>query len=247
MQQFESVYATSAHPKMSEKYSFVNTGEIIQRFENQGWEIRKISQTKSRDSLNAQFAAHQVRMTHGKFGMVGDTKPEIIISNSHDGKKPLHFGFGLFRLVCSNGLTVPMEGVRENFRVRHMGIEENSVKELTEQMNTLLPTVGYRVAAMQESVVSKEKAIEFLRETASFRWDSGSTQINYDDFLTAERSEDTKMNAWTVFNIAQEKIIGGKLNISKNNKKRRARPITNFVRENELNLKLWETAEIMLL
>lgn len=247
IQDFKTLTNKIAHPKMSTKYSFVDTGEIVTMFENEGWTIRKIQETKVRSADDAPFAAHQVRLSHGKFSAVGDTIPEIIITNSHNGKKPLKFQMGLFRLACANGLTVPMKDFNESFRVRHMGIEAGAIKSLTEQMNELLPTVGNRVIAMQDAVVGEEQAIEFLRKSTSFRWDSGKYQFNYDDLLQAKRDEDKGMTAWTVFNIAQEKIIGGDVSLNKGQKKRKGQPITNFIRENEINIKLWEAAEEMLL
>jgi hypothetical protein len=40
-------------------------------------------------------------------GEDGDTVfPQILLTNSHDGKNAFQFQAGLYRLVCSNGLVI---------------------------------------------------------------------------------------------------------------------------------------------
>jgi hypothetical protein len=85
-----------------------------------------------------------------------------------------------------------------------------------------------------------------LRESVKLRWNSGDHQFNYDDFATAKRSEDALPTVWSVFNIAQEKLIKGEVEFT-GEKRRKARPIKNFLLENKLNVELWELAENILL
>ena len=127
-----------------------------------------------------------------------------------------------------------------------MGIDDSDIRRITESMSEMLPTVNSRILAMQDAIVTKEQAIGFLKKSTEFRWDSGKYDFNFDDFIEAERNEDKPMNAWTVFNIAQEKLINGKIELKSNGRARKARPVKDFIRENEINTKLWETAELML-
>lgn len=246
-QSFPAIYSNAAHPKMSQRYSFVSTAEIVSKFEKQGWEVRTMQQSRTRDAGETPFAAHQVRMGFGKFGGVGDTVPELIIGNSHNGKKTLNFKLGLMRIVCTNGLVIPMPEFNETFNIRHTGVDDESIKLLTDNMADFLPTVNERVRVMQETSVKESDAIEFLRESVKLRWDSDGYQFNYDDMLTAKRDEDKPLTAWNVFNIAQEKLIRGEISYEKKGKNRKAQPIKNFIRENDINTKLWEKAELMML
>ena len=51
----------------------------------------------------------------------GDTVfPQILMTNSHDGKNSFQFQAGLYRLVCSNGLVIA-DAQFEDVKMRHMG------------------------------------------------------------------------------------------------------------------------------
>ena len=244
--QFPAVFSGEASPMVSDKYSFVSTKEILGYFENEGWKVRSMRQSGTRDASKKAFVTHEVRLQHGKFGQVGDSIPEIIIKNSHNGKTPLQFNMGLFRIACLNGLTVPMSQFNQTSRIRHMGIDPTEVLELTEGVSVLLPKLNERVRVMQETEIREDAAIEFLRESVKLRWDSGEHVINYDDFATAKRKEDALPTVWSVFNLAQEKLIRGEVEVT-GEKRRKARPIKNFIVESQINKKLWVLAEDMLL
>lgn len=245
IENFQAVMTTKAHPAMSDRYSFVNTAEIISYFKNEGWSVRRVSQTKSRDGGAQAYAAHEVRMNFNSFSNVGDTLPELIVINSHNGKTTLKILFGLFRLVCTNGLTVPVKGLSESFNIRHMGINREEVKVLTEQVSTFLPMVGERVKRMQETEIREVDAIEFLRNSAKLRFPTQEVQLDYSELLEPLRDEDKNTTVWNVFNIAQEKFIKGEFTVTKNKRERKARPIKNFLKENHLNVALWEEAELL--
>ena len=245
IENFKAVMATKAHPKMSEKYSFVDTAKIVSYFETEGWSVRRVAQTRARNIDEQSYTAHEVRMNLQSFSNVGDTLPELILTNSHNGKTPLKFQMGLFRLVCTNGLTVPMPEFNETYKIRHMGINREDVKILTEQVSTFLPLVGERVKRMQETEIREVDAIEFLRNSAKLRFPTQEVQLDYSEMLEPLRDEDKNPTVWNVFNIAQEKFIKGEFTVTKNENKRKARPIKNFLTENKLNVALWEKAELL--
>lgn len=242
IQNFPAVVSKGAHPKMSERYSFVDTAQIVSYFETEGWNVRRVAQTRARKFEEQGYTAHEVRMNLQTFSNVGDTLPELILTNSHNGKTPLKFQLGLFRLVCTNGLTVPMPEFNETLKIRHMGVDQEGVKSLTEQISTFLPLVGERVKRMQETVISEEFAIEFLRETTKLRYPTQNYQFDYAEIVEPLREED-KNTVWGVFNLAQEKMVKGLFDIKTGEKSRKARPIKNFLKENELNIAIWNAAE----
>ena len=108
-----SIFSTSASPKMSDRYVFVPTENILENFQREGWEIASAKQTGS-----GMYGVHEIRLRNGELPKVGDTLVEAIIRNSHNGMTTLGVSAGLHRLVCSNGLTVPT-ALAESFNVRH--------------------------------------------------------------------------------------------------------------------------------
>jgi hypothetical protein len=56
-------------------------------------------------------------------GKDGDTVyPQILLTNSHDGKNSFSFQAGLFRMICENGLVIATKQF-EAMKIRHMGYD----------------------------------------------------------------------------------------------------------------------------
>ena len=244
IENFPAVIATEAHPKLSGRYSFVSTNQIVELFKNEGFAVRKVSQTRARKNNNPNFVAHEVRMGFGDYGKVGDTIPEIIIGNSHNGSTSLTITPGLFRLVCTNGLKVPVEGLTEIFKIRHTGIEEEDIKTMVNQFGDFLPAVQERVRRMQQTEMSKDEAREFLHNSVKLRFPNEDVKLNHNELLRSVRPEDSAPTVWNYFNVVQEKFIKGGFKVTKNDKKERtAKKISSFLRENSINNELWKLAE----
>jgi len=133
--QAPSVFATQASPSVSNQYVFVPTMDILENFQREGWEIASARQTGK-----TQYGVHEIRLRNGELPKVGDTLVEAIICNSHNGMSTLSVSAGLFRLCCSNGLTVPTSSV-ESFKVKHQRFELDDVKILTESFASKLPKI----------------------------------------------------------------------------------------------------------
>ena len=56
--------------------------------------------------------------------------PQLYLHNDNTGRKALRISVGLFRLVCSNGLTVGVPGLSFETRIRHIWGELNRGKVL---------------------------------------------------------------------------------------------------------------------
>ena len=124
-----SVFTTTPSPKMSDKYVFVPTFEILENFEREGWELSSVKQTG-----RGIHSVHELRLRNGELPKVGDSLVEAIIRNSHNGMATFSVSAGLHRLVCSNGLTVPTS-LSESFNIRHQRFELDEVKSIDK--NTL--------------------------------------------------------------------------------------------------------------
>ena len=121
-----SIFATSASPKVSNRYSFVPTVDIVENFQREGWDI-----SSARQMGKGIHSLHEIKFRNGDLPKVGDTLVEAIIRNSHNGMSTLSVSAGLFRLVCSNGLTVATSSA-DSFKVRHAGFDLDDVKRITE-------------------------------------------------------------------------------------------------------------------
>ena len=235
-----SVFATSASSKLSDKYVFVPTDQVIEFFDREGWEISDVKQTGK-----GIHATHQIRFRNGELPSVGDTLVEAIVRNSHNGMSTFSVSAGLHRLVCSNGLTVPTS-VADKFNVRHSGFELDDVKRLMDGFAKKLPTIQGSVGRMMERELTIDEQIQYVQKASKIRWAEGSipTDNQLVDILTPNRVEDSNNDLWTTFNVVQEKFVRGGVEY-KTNKGRNTslKGLKNIMATNTMNTKLWELAE----
>jgi hypothetical protein len=241
--QTPSVFATAPSPKMSNKYVFVPTMDILENFEKEGWDLASAKQVGK-----GLHAVHELRLRNGELPKVGDTLVEAIIRNSHNGTASFQVSAGLHRLVCSNGLTVPT-ALAESFNVRHSRFELDEVKRLTESFAGRLPKIEGSVKRMMEREMTIDEKIEFVRKSVNIRFgqDKVLNDLQIVGLLTPNRTEDEGDDLWTTFNIVQEKYVrGGVETTSQRGRRTKLRGLQNIMAVNQVNTKLWTLAEEML-
>lgn len=234
-----SVFATSPSPKMSQKYTFVPTIEIVENFDREGWKVYSAKQVGS-----GQYAQHELRLRNGGLPNVGDSLIEAVIRNSHNGLSAFSVSSGLHRLVCSNGLTVPTS-IADSISVKHMKFDMGMVREITDQFAERLPVIQRSVGKMETTFLEEERLVDFVNKSALIRWEKGSLpKINVEDFLRPERDGDVGNSVWKTFNVIQEKFVRGGLKYqSKKGRFTSMKELKNFQNINKINTNLWELAE----
>ena len=234
-----SVFATSPSPKMSDKYTFVPTIEVVENFDREGWKVYSAKQVGK-----GNYAQHELRLRNGELPQVGDSLIEAVIRNSHNGISSFSVSSGLFRLVCSNGLTVPTS-IADAISVRHMNFDLGMVREITDQFAERLPVIQRSVGKMESTFLSEGQLVDFVNKSAMIRWEKGSIpKFKLEDFLRPERDGDVGNSVWKTFNVIQEKFVRGGMKY--NSKKGRVvsmRELKNFYNINKVNTGLWELAE----
>jgi hypothetical protein len=238
-----SVFATSPCDKMTNKYTFVPTDQVIEFFDREGWEVASVKQMgKGIHSL------HEVRFRNGELPKVGDTLVEAIIKNSHNGMSAFSMSAGLHRLVCSNGLTVPT-AIAEKFTMRHNTFRLDDVKQLADTFSKKLPMIEQSVGRMMSRELTIDEKIQFVRESAKIRFNTEKTLNDMEivGLLTPNRKDDEGDDLWKVFNVVQEKMIRGGVQVSnQKGKVTKMRKIDNIIAQNTINTKLWTLAEEMI-
>jgi hypothetical protein len=235
-----SIFATNAKPTVSNKYSFVPTIDIVGNFEREGWlpsSVRQMGKSK--------YGLHEIRFSNGQLPMVGDSMVQAIVRNSHDGSTNLSVSAGLFRLVCSNGLTVPTS-ISESFRVRHSGVDVDTVREITDKFAKKLPMIERSVNKMREIEMTDAQVVDFAQKSQIIRFEDKIelSNLTIEDLIKPVREEDGKRTLWNVFNTVQEKFVRGGI-VYRTNKGGTmvSRRLNNIMKVNKLNTELWELAE----
>ena len=188
-----------------------------------------------------------------------DERPEILIYNSHDGSSSLKMFVGMFRFVCSNGI---IAGDGYTLRVKHSKTGAANFEAQLLEAGEQLPRLADRVKQFKAIDVNAMQAMEFAEQALNLRWEKFEryselpgafwTPDQIHPILNAIRADDAQLNAWTVFNRVQEKLLHGKLEVLSRNdegreKWRKARPINAIAEQVRVNRGLWDIAESMFL
>jgi hypothetical protein len=234
-----SVFATEPSPKMSNKYTFVPTIDILQNFEKEGWNVVSACQTGK-----GEYAQHQLRLRNAGMPNVGDSLIEAVIRNSHNGLTSFSVNTGLYRLVCSNGLTVPTS-IADSISVKHMKVDMGTIRQITDEFAERLPMVQRSVGKMESTFLNEEKLVDFVNKSAMIRWEKGSIpKLDIEAFLNPEREGDVGNSVWKTFNVIQEKFVrGGMKYQSKRGRMVSMKELKSFQNINKINTNLWELAE----
>ena len=237
-----SVFASSPSPKMSNKYVFVPTVDILENFQKEGWNVSSVKQIGK-----GQHAVHELRFRNGELPKVGDSLVEAIVRNSHNGMATFSVSSGLYRLVCSNGLTVPTS-VAESFNIKHQRFDLDDAKKLTESFATKLPMIENSVGKMMNKVLTDKERITFIKRAINLRWKSGSVPASLDvlSIVHPKREADMGKDVWTTFNVIQENFVKGGLKYTTNSgRNTKLKGLKNILAVSQINTKLWELAEQM--
>jgi hypothetical protein len=245
-EQANSIFTTKGAPGTSEKYAHIPTNQIIQDMEKLGWGVVDAKQVRARKGEGYQ--KHLVVFRNNNIvieGTDGDSAyPQVLLTNSHDGKNAFTFTAGLFRMVCENGLVICSKEF-ENLKIRHYGY---NFEELTNVINSMVEKLPLTVESMnrfKRKQLVKEQIEEFAKKAAAIRFGAEQLQnitIDYDKLIEPTRPEDQGNDLWSVFNVVQEKLVHGMFEYTAGSKLRKARKIKNFKQDLDLNAKLYELA-----
>jgi hypothetical protein len=242
----KSVFAIAGGAGTSEKYSHIPTYQIIEDMELLGWKVSSVREVKARK--NAGFQKHLVIFRNPEIAIKGedgdDVFPQILLTNSSDGKNAFTFRAGLFRLVCSNGLVISTQDFAD-LKIRHFGYKFEELQKTITSIVEKLPLTVESMNKFKQTELAEGQIIEFAKKALTIRFGEEEVQritIDYNEFTRPTRREDEGNDLWSVFNRVQEKIIDGDFTYGYATKTRKARRIKNFNQDIELNSKLYELA-----
>jgi len=245
----KSVFTDKAGPSTSEKFTHIPTHKVIEDMEQLGWGVVDAKEVKARAKNSIGFQKHLVVFRNPDVvinGADGDEVfPQVLISNSNDGKNAFTFKCAIFRMVCENGLVVSTQDFAD-LKMRHMGYTFEALQEKIRGMIDKLPLTVESMNKMKQIQLSEEQIVDFAKKAISTRFteeEVENVQIDFDKLLEPTRPEDKGNGLWEVFNRIQEKIIDGDFTYMSGAKIRKARKIKNFQQDVKINSELWELAE----
>ena len=268
-----SIFSTIPSPGVSKKYSHIPTDKLIDDMELLGWKVIDAKEVNARTKGTRGFQKHLVvfrnddivinqmpnnivesstsptgfRKTDGTFAKknpIDTVFPQILLTNSHDGKNAFTFTAGLFRMICENGLVISTNEF-EKVAIRHMGYDFEELQKQITEMVEQLPLTVESMNKMIDTQMNQKSILKFAKDMLAVRFPEDELRritIDMDEFITPVRPEDKGEDLWSVFNVIQEKIIEGDFDYTIGTKHRKARQIKNFKQDMDLNSKMFDVA-----
>jgi len=255
-----SVFTTNGSKDTSDKYTHIPTDRVIRDLELLGWKVADVKEVSARKDTTIGYQKHLVVFRNDDVvitGEDGDTVyPQILLTNSHDGKNSFKFQAGLFRMICENGLVIADESF-EDYSIRHMGYDFESLQSLIKEMVANLDVTVESMNKMKQIELDEKQQIELAKKLLEVRLeDTGNTyDKNQPEMINwSQRKEDNGVDLWSVFNRQQENIMEGNFkyfneekygkyeNVNIEFASRNARPIKNFKQDMDVNKKMFAAA-----
>ena len=244
-----SIFTMKPSNEVTEKYTHIPTEKVIDDMELLGWGVVDVKQVKARTAKTQGVQKHLVVFRNNDVvinGEDGDTVfPQIVMTNSHDGKNAFQFTAGLFRMICENGLVIATDEF-EDLKMRHMGYTFEDLQVLIRGMVEKLPLTVEAMNKMKNVELEEEQMFNLAKSFLDIRVEG--TQNTYDnqaieDVLNVQRKADEGNMLWEVFNRIQENIIDGNFEYkTPSGKLRQARIIKNFKQDQDVNKKMFSEA-----
>lgn len=242
------IFAKKASSEVSKHYTHIPTSKVIDDMELLGWKVVDAKSVKARKSSTRGFQKHLVVFRNPDVvinGEDGDTVfPQVLLTNSHDGKNAFTFTAGLFRMICENGLVVSTSTF-EDVKMRHMGYSFEELQVKIKDMVEKLPLTVDSMNKMKETEIEENKAVEFAKKALTTRFSEKEMKrikIDINEILKPVRKEDAGKDLWSIFNVVQEKVIEGDFVYAVGSKIRKARKIKNFKQDQKVNKELFALA-----
>ena len=242
-----SIFTKNGSSNTSDKYTHIPTDTVIKDLELLGWGVVDAKEVKARKQVGYQ--KHLVVFRNNDVvinGKDGDTVyPQILLTNSHDGKNSFSFQAGLFRMICENGLVIATKQF-EAMKIRHMGYDFETLQGVIKDMISNLDLTVESMNKMKETELTEEQTLDFAKQLLETRVAGSKNKFGDEaiaDILTPQRKEDKGNGLWEVFNRVQENIVEGNFQyLTPGGKLRQARPIKNFRQDMNINAKMYEQA-----
>jgi hypothetical protein len=242
-----AIGANSPSERVSDRYQFVSTRDILNRVQQDGWTI-----TNATAQNRSPYAQHRITLVHqNDLSTINDSNsegvPRIEMFNSHDRSKRLMFAIGFFRFVCSNGLIVA-SGPAETIRIKHRfsGDRLSEIMEQVSQISSRFPTIQNTINNFKSREMAEDEQVSFAQYAIKGRFNYRPAmpkrfqdmERTVERLLSSRRDADSGNSIWQVYNRIQENLINGMEGFS--------RPIRGYSDNVRVNQLLWKGAETTL-
>jgi Domain of unknown function (DUF932) len=243
-----SVFATGAHASRSERYTYIPTADVLRGLRAEGFLPFEVRQGGSRDEVKRGFTKHLMRLRRADAVMFGDSLPEVVLLNAHDGTSSYQMFHGIFRTLCSNGL---IAGDFDVIRIPHKGNIVGQVIDAAYSVIDNSKTLEGTIGEMRQIDLRPAEQEAFAEAATMLRFDEESVPaVSPRQINAPHRTADAGNDLWRTFNRVQENLVRGGVSYVHTNSDgirshRSTRPVQSIDGDVKLNRALFTLAAKM--
>lgn len=238
-----AVLGESKHKRLNDSYEIVPTINVIRALKDEGWMPTQAVQVNSALPERIGTNRHLVRFRHVESTpIVGDSHPEILIMNSHNGATSFYMNAGLYRMICSNGLVVD-DATFETRKYRHStGVTGEIIEGVYEVIDSIAG-IEDKIKKYNGLMLNQAKRTELARRVMTVVRDKNyAANVDLEQLVLPNRTEDSRPSLWQTYNTLQERVINGsQVQRLDTTRPGRFRGITAPRKNVEINKAIWST------
>jgi hypothetical protein len=241
-----SIFAEEPAAKVSDRYGFVPTVSVVEELSQRGLVPVFAGQTMSRLADKRPFAKHLIRFRPQYAPTIaGQSLPEVVLMNSHDGSSGFKLWAGVFRMVCCNGMIIS-DSVMGQVSVVHRSNAAETVGDRSIEFMGKIDHMEERITRFMDRVLSPIEQGQFAEQAAQIRWGKDRPAgLDHNSLLLARRFEDAGDSLWKVLNRVQENVIKGGVNLNRPRRQSSTRQLRSVGDDARINSQLWEVADLL--
>lgn len=199
---------------MSDEYQFMPSFDIAKMLHDKfDMRLVEVGQqfSRSRDPAGQEhFMKFRFPGAMQKLERLGDSAPELVIMNSHNGRSTIRAYAGIFRMVCSNGMVVSETSFGQ-IKLRHFG-EKNSfgnfkevLGDMARRMNILDARLSKMNSVLLDDKQQRNLARMIMKKRVTPSWFEPEMALQAHREADAVRVDGLR-SLWVTFNVIQENL-----------------------------------------
>lgn len=209
------VLATQPIASVSAKYGFINSQNIIETFQQQGWLVDETKYARVKNTEREGYQKHMVWLKNVNLPKIAglsnanESEIRLCLVNSHDCTSRLSIFLGIMRAACLNQLIAGT--IFKHFHAVH---SQNIVQKLNLGIDYVaqgIPEFIENLKQLQSTQLTLTQRLDLANLVLPARFSSIKSLISA-DFSVVEhalRRSDSAQDAYTVLNRMQEYLIRG--------------------------------------
>lgn len=248
-----SVFAGNAHAKVSDRYSFLPTAEVVNGLRAEGWAPVWAGEQRIRTADRQGFQKHMIRLARlDDLNRTQAERPELVLVNSHDRSSAYQLHAGVFRFVCANGMILS-DSVFARISIMHVNFDPAKVIEASFAVVREMPAIADLLGDYQARTLNPLERRAFGEAALLLKYDSlEKSPVGSEKILAPRRNADAAPTLWNTLNVVQENMMDGG---QRDHGRRRpedlrrgfgkTRPVKSLDENVRLNKALWHLADTL--